>query len=165
VTTSSFQEIKRIHEAERLGEISEKISKLRPGTPDTVKIRIAKAIFDIAEEQDMSVDLIIALAREESNIDPSTPPSSAGAIGMLQVMPFWAKVLPFCRDLYDLKTNVRCGTYIYSFYRGMFKSDEAALVAYNQGPRSVKRSIREGTPVGTAYSSRVIAYLTQLSTK
>lgn len=83
--------------------------------------------------------------------------SSAGAIGIMQVMPFWVDKIPFLEsrdDLLNIHANIRAGVYILGHYRSMCGGAlHQALTCYHGGPRALKLP-RSST---TAYVSRVLA--------
>ena len=77
----------------------------------------AKAAYKWGTMYGVSPDLIMAVANRESNFDPRAV-SSAGAVGIMQVMPkVWADELSL--DLYkleDIDYNVQQGTLILKHY-------------------------------------------------
>ena len=67
----------------------------------------------------------------ESNFDRYAL-SSAGAQGLMQVMPFWKDVLNESNaDLYNPLTSIRFGCIILRRYMDRFSTTEDALAAYN----------------------------------
>lgn len=83
-------------------------------------------------EQDIDPILVTAIIAQESSFNPKSR-SYCGARGLMQVMPFWKKEIGSKRDnLYDIKTNVRYGTKILSYYLDKHSDDlPKALSAYN----------------------------------
>ena len=76
--------------------------------------------------------LVLAVIDVESAFDPFAV-SSAGAVGLMQVMPFWPTELGLSRkDLIDVELNIRMGTSILAYYlereRGNYRR---ALGRYN----------------------------------
>src|SRR5690606_20238735 len=61
-----------------------------------------------AAKHGVDVGLIAGVIRVESSFNPKVR-SSAGAMGLMQVMPATAKALG-CDDLYDPAANIDCGT-------------------------------------------------------
>jgi hypothetical protein len=60
--------------------------------------------------------LVLAVIDVESSFDPFAV-SSAGAVGLMQVMPFWPLELGLStRDLLDVELNVRMGTSILAYH-------------------------------------------------
>ena len=95
--------------------------------------------------------LMLAIARQESEFDPSAL-SSAGARGMMQLMPATAHhvsqshSLPYNRDalLQDVGYNLRLGSvYLAEMLARFDGSLPLAAAAYNAGPSRVSRWLRE----------------------
>lgn len=87
--------------------------------------------------------VIYAVIRSESSFDASAV-SSAGAIGLMQLMPStyeWICSLTgeACehRLLYDPETNIRCGTYLLSILYSEYGVWETVYAAYNAGMGNV----------------------------
>jgi len=76
--------------------------------------------------------LLLAVIDVESAFDPFAV-SSAGAVGLMQVMPFWPTQLGLSRrDLIDIELNVRMGAAILEYYMRMESGDyRRALARYN----------------------------------
>jgi len=76
--------------------------------------------------------LVLAVIDVESAFDPFAV-SYAGAVGLMQVMPFWPSQLGLeTRDLLDVELNVRMGTSILAYYLEREKGDyRRALGRYN----------------------------------
>lgn len=76
--------------------------------------------------------LVLAVIDIESAFD-SFAISSAGAIGLMQVMPFWPRELGLRNeDLLDVELNVRMGTSILAHYMEKERGDHVrALARYN----------------------------------
>jgi soluble lytic murein transglycosylase-like protein len=96
--------------------------------------RLRGAFAVAAKKTDLPLSLLVAVARTESRFD-STARSSAGAIGVLQLMPATADALGV--DPTDPHANVVAGArYLRSLFN-RFGSSQLALAAYNAGPTSV----------------------------
>ena len=81
-------------------------------------------------------DLVLAIIYNESYFN-STVVSRTGAIGLMQIMPFWKDVY-VVEDLADIETNIRCGLQVLTVYEKMYQGSlELALSAYNRGPSMV----------------------------
>jgi soluble lytic murein transglycosylase-like protein len=76
--------------------------------------------------------LVLAVIDVESAFDPFAV-SSAGAVGLMQVMPFWPNELGLStRDLIDVELNIRMGTSILAYYLERERGDyRRALGRYN----------------------------------
>jgi len=76
--------------------------------------------------------LLLAVIDVESAFDPFAV-SSAGAVGLMQVMPFWPTQLGLTRrDLIDVELNIRMGAAILEYYMRVERGDHRrALARYN----------------------------------
>jgi len=97
--------------------------------------RILRAVHCASSKQTMLRDrpqLVLAVIDVESAFDPFAV-SSAGAVGMMQVMPFWPRELGLTtRDLLDVELNIRMGTSILAYYLEHERGDyRRALARYN----------------------------------
>ena len=86
-----------------------------------------------AKRAGLSPDLVLAVIHVESGFK-SQATSSAGARGLMQIMPFWSKVIgdgdP--NKLFHARTNLRYGCTILKHYLDIEKGDvTAALARYN----------------------------------
>jgi len=99
--------------------------------------------------------LPLAVMAAESSGNPSAV-SSAGAIGLFQLMPATAASLGV--DPTDPTQNIVGGlTYLQSLYN-QFGNWTQALEAYNQGPTSLQNALNAGTtPVSAGYASSILA--------
>ncbi len=120
-----------------------------------------------ATENGISPDLILALMRQESTFR-STVCSSAGACGLMQLMPATAcwigqktgRNQRWCipAKLGHPGTNIRAGSTYLAYLLNRFSGDTvAALAAYNAGPGTVSQWLSK--PVLRADSARWIATL------
>ncbi len=96
------------------------------------RLKILKTVHYEAGRADLEPELILALIEVESNYDHFAI-SSAGAQGLMQIMPFWLDEIGHPDDnLFHIGTNIRLGCTILSYYLkrekgNMFK----ALARYN----------------------------------
>lgn len=73
-------------------------------------------VYDIATEFQLSPSLVMAIIHTESGFDPYAL-SHSGAMGLMQVMPFWKMQIGNEDDnLIDLRTNLRYGCTIFRYY-------------------------------------------------
>ena len=100
-------------------------------------------------------DLVLAIMAVESDFDPNIV-SHMGAVGLMQVMPQWAKILGVTEPLSDPETSIRHGLQILGFYKAMYKDLETALTAYNRGPGAVDWALMKGQSPHNRYAPRVL---------
>ena len=99
--------------------------------------------------------MVLAIMAIESRFDPNSV-SNKGALGLMQVMPQWSKVLGIQDDLKDPKTNIKYGMQILGFYQQMYKDLEMALTAYNRGPGPVDMALMRGKDYRNNYAAKVL---------
>jgi len=90
-----------------------------------------------ADRFGLSADVIDAVIRAESGYDPGCT-SSAGAMGLMQLMPGTARALGVT-DAYDPAQNILGGTRYLRAQLDRFGDLSLALAAYNAGPGAVSR--------------------------
>ena len=91
--------------------------RLESFIPDTHKrLKLLRMIHREAKKANLSPELVLALIQTESSFNRFAV-SSAGAQGLMQVMPFWKHVIGRPDDnLTDIATNLRYGSTILSRY-------------------------------------------------
>jgi len=101
-------------------------------TPEQFKI--AELVVEAAEANGVDPNLLLAQAFRESGFRhiPSEDPNS-DAFGVMQIRPSTGE-LNKLGDTRDLRTNVYGGAKLMRQYIDKYKSPEAALLAYHQGP-------------------------------
>jgi peptidoglycan DL-endopeptidase CwlO len=99
------------------------------------------------------VALLYAVAKVESNLRQDAQ-SSAGARGLMQVMPATARSLALTP--HEASTNVLAGARYLRQMIDQFGTTDLALAAYNAGPTAVAR-------YGGAPSSGVLTYVANVN--
>lgn len=97
---------------------------------------IAAALEEVRTVYPVPANLVRAVIGCESDFDPKAK-SSAGAIGLMQVMPFNARRLGVKeRDLWNPRLNVLAGVRLLAVLLTHYGGELVpTLVAYNAGPR------------------------------
>jgi soluble lytic murein transglycosylase-like protein len=96
------------------------------------RVTILKQVHWEATRTGLPPEMVLAVIDIESAFDPYAV-SSAGAQGLMQVMPFWLDEIGHPGDrLVDIQTNLRMGCTILKYYYDMEDGDWApALARYN----------------------------------
>jgi peptidoglycan DL-endopeptidase CwlO len=115
--------------------------------------RYRRAFENAASDTDLPLALLVSVAQVESNLDHGAR-SSAGATGLLQVMPPTAAELRL--DPSRPETNVLAGARYLKLMLARFGSTDLALAAYNAGPSAVQRAA--GAP-----SSETLTYVANVN--
>ncbi|MBA2537695.1 MAG: transglycosylase SLT domain-containing protein [Actinobacteria bacterium] len=115
-----------------------------------VPAKFRHAFASVAREARLRLSLLVAVAYEESALDPDAR-SAAGAQGLLQLMPATTQELE--ADAAVPSENVRAGARYLRRMLDRFGGDlDLALAAYNAGPSAVSRA-------GAAPSLETVAYV------
>jgi len=123
---------------------------------------IASAVALNARAFDRDPDFILAIMSRESNFDPEAV-SSAGALGLMQIMPHWLKIVGPEDDLTLPSVSVRRGMQIYAYYEKEFGNDmEKALTAYNRGSGPVWKDMANDREWRNGYSDKVLKTYSRL---
>lgn len=98
------------------------------------QMKIADMVIEAATANGVDPNLLLAQAFQESRFShiPSTDPKS-DAFGVMQIRPSTAEQNQL-GDTRDLRTNIFGGAKLMKQYLDKYKSPEAALLAYHQGP-------------------------------
>lgn len=113
--------------------LSDMSGRLRTYIPDDLeRITILRAVHYEAARAELIPELVLAVIHVESRFDRFAI-SRAGALGLMQIMPFWLKELNQPEaNLFDIGTNLRFGCTILKYYLDKEKSDlRQALARYN----------------------------------
>lgn len=121
-----------------------------------------KDIFQRASEKyNISYDFLVAVAKAESDFNPKCV-SSAGAKGIMQIMPYEAKELGIT-DVYDAEQNIMGAAKLLKAHLKKFDGDTTlAAAAYNAGSGRVKQY--GGVPPFTEtqnYVKKIASYMKQ----
>jgi soluble lytic murein transglycosylase-like protein len=107
--------------------------RLEPRVKDPKeRLAILKTVHYEAQRADIDPELVLAVIDVESRYDRFAI-SSAGAQGLMQIMPFWLNEIGHPEDnLFAISTNIRLGCTILKYYLNMEKGNLArALARYN----------------------------------
>ena len=114
------------------------------GTTGTVKSdgTLTTTLDDIfkraSEKYGVSYDFLVAVAKAESDFNPKCV-SSAGAKGIMQIMPYEAKELGV-DDVFDAEQNIMASAKLLAAHLKKFNGDTTlAAAAYNAGSGRVQR--------------------------
>ncbi|MDH3589043.1 MAG: lytic transglycosylase domain-containing protein [Gammaproteobacteria bacterium] len=113
--------------------LSDMSSRLRRQLPDPKeRLEILQRVHSEARRVDLPPELVLAVIDVESNFDRFAI-SWAGALGLMQVMPFWLNEIGRPDDnLFHIDTNLRMGCTILRYYIDREKGDMIrALARYN----------------------------------
>ncbi len=96
------------------------------------RMKILKLVHYEARRANLEPELVLALINVESNFNRFAI-SSAGALGLMQVMPFWLDEIGRPEDnLFDIRTNLRFGCTILNIYLKRERGNlHKALARYN----------------------------------
>jgi len=96
------------------------------------RLTILRTVHHEAQRTELPPELILAVIDVESRYDRFAI-SSAGAEGLMQIMPFWLNEIGHPEDnLFAIETNIRLGCAILKYYLNMEKGNLfRALARYN----------------------------------
>lgn len=109
----------------------------RPSLPQAKNARINDAIEQAARQYDLDPLLVHAVVQVESGYNPYAI-SSAGAQGLMQLMPATARSLGV-QNSFDVEENIRAGVRHLKVLKDTYKDDRLALAAYNAGAGAVDK--------------------------
>lgn len=118
-----------------------------------IPVRFRQAFVTAAHETRLPLSLLTAVARVESEFQQGAI-SSAGARGLLQVMPTTAAELEL--DVEHPTQNVLAGARYLRLQFNRFPSSDLALAAYNAGPTAVANA-------GGAPSDETLTYIADVT--
>jgi soluble lytic murein transglycosylase-like protein len=126
---SSFDD--RFHAEVWLTDMSRRLARQVPDANE--RIEILTTVHQQATRAGVSPELVLAVIDVESNFDRFAI-SSASALGLMQVMPFWVPELGYedKNVLFKIQINVLLGCYILKYYLDMEDGDMIkGLARYN----------------------------------
>jgi soluble lytic murein transglycosylase-like protein len=99
---------------------------------DKERLHILRRVHHEAARVNLPPELVLAVIDTESNFDRFAI-SWAGALGLMQIMPFWLDEIGRPEDnLFHINTNIRMGCTILRYYMDREKGDMVrALARYN----------------------------------
>ena len=109
-------------------------------TPEQFKV--AELVIEAAEANKIDPNLLLAQAFRESGFR-HIPNKETDAFGVMQIRPGTAEQNKL-GDITDLRTNIFGGAKLMRQYLDKYKSPEAALLAYHQGPGVADTYIKSG---------------------
>jgi soluble lytic murein transglycosylase-like protein len=110
--------------------------RLERQVPDTAeRMLILRLVHQYAAMFGLPPELVLAVIDVESNFDRYAI-SWAGALGLMQVMPFWRNEIGRPDDdLHDIRTNLLYGCRILAYYLEKENGDRRAALARYNGSR------------------------------
>lgn len=113
-----------------LTDMSQRLGKRIPDA--RYRIKLLKTVHYEAKRAGLAPELVLAVIDVESDFNQFAI-SSAGARGLMQVMPFWLKEIGKPGDsLFRIQTNLRYGCTILKYYLDKEKGNlRTALARYN----------------------------------
>jgi soluble lytic murein transglycosylase-like protein len=117
-----------------LSDMSRRLERQVPDSDE--RFEILKTVHRLATHADLAPELVLAVIDVESDFDRFAI-SSASALGLMQVMPFWVKELGHSDKnlLFDIEFNVLLGCQILKYYLDMEKGDLVKGLARYNGSR------------------------------
>jgi soluble lytic murein transglycosylase-like protein len=135
---------------------------LKPSLNHALARRIAIAVQRECMLTGQDPNLVLSVMFVESEFNPKAV-SSVGAVGLMQVMPLWKKVLEV-EDLSHPETSIHAGVQILQHYQQLYENDlELTLTAYNRGPTQVNDALASGVDPANGYSAKVLALAQRLN--
>lgn len=113
-------------------DMSQRLARRAPRLGHDDRLELLRMVHYEANRVDLAPELVLALIEVESNFDRFAV-SSAGAMGLMQIMGFWLDELEVEHtNLFDMALNLRMGCAILRHYLDRERGDlPAALARYN----------------------------------
>jgi len=149
-----------LYEIREIDKIEYKILHIRHRIDQELLHQISTSIYQNCTKTNKDPDMILAIMAVESYFNPEAK-SPTGAQGLMQVMPLWTDTFGV-NNFYDINTNIKYGIEILSKYEKMYKRYDLVLTAYNRGPDTVNKLLRQGINPRTGYSKAIIKTFNRL---
>jgi len=152
-------EATRVELADARSQLARASAILRYSARYKVGADVAMPVYDVALEEGIDPDLAFRLVKVESGFNERAV-SSAGAVGLTQLMPETARW--FVRDtsreaLMDPRTNLRVGfRYLRTLIEEYRGDVQVALLVYNRGPLTVESMRLLGQDPRNGYEAAVM---------
>lgn len=117
-----------------LTDMSNRLARQVPDTDE--RLKILRVVHRQATQVGLPPELVLAVIDVESDFDRYAI-SSASALGLMQVMPFWVDELGYDdkNELFDIRKNVLIGCQILKYYLEMEDGDLIRGLARYNGSR------------------------------
>jgi len=154
---SSFSRKMRSVQQPSAGRNAAAATRVASLSPDARQTKIHQTIEQTARKYGLAPELVHSIVQAESNYQPNAV-SSAGAMGLMQLMPETAKEMGVSNP-FDIQQNIEGGIKYLKKMLDTFDGDlKKALQAYNAGPGAVVRHKGEVPYAETrSYVQRVMA--------
>jgi len=116
---------------------------------------VAEQIYRYAHLFGRDPELVLALAKVESNCNPAAR-SNKDAVGLIQVRESWAGLMKDPCDLSQMDCNLRQGLKVLGIYEELFGSLELALTAYNRGENVMHADILNNRDPKNGFAATVL---------
>jgi soluble lytic murein transglycosylase len=132
----------RLQQYQQSFQILSGLMKENPGLMSRASLELLYPKYSISKKLTQNPTLLVSLIRQESAFNPMAR-SSAGALGLMQLMPATARRYEKLRRndrLFQPTVNLRIGSRYFSELLNRYRGDPAlALAAYNAGENAIDR--------------------------
>lgn len=123
---------------------------------------LAREIYTAAAREGLDPQVGFGLVQTESSFR-RTVVSYAGAVGYTQLLPSTARYMEpgtTRSELFDTRTNLRIGFKYLNYLLDKYSGDmRLALTAYNRGPGTVNRLLKQGRNPENGYATKVLRHV------
>lgn len=139
--------VDKLRDREDIKVNSDYMEKLISETKDTKMKSIYTYVDKYSKEYGVDQKLVLSIIKTESDFNPNTK-SSAGAMGLMQLMPFNCEALNV-KNPFDIEENIKGGVAHIKEYLDKYNGNsEMALMAYNGGPtRMANRGVTDPSQI------------------